>query len=98
MILYSKDGNTRFTTVPLKPLSDQICGRYCRFSSFKVFNSVHSFPVPINLYKNPKLKKPGFKIINSDILIVPRVEHQALSSMLRGSVEVTLTVPLRFNH
>ena len=81
-----KDGNARFTTIPLKPLSDQICGRYCRFSSFKVFNSVHSFPVPINLYKNPKLKKPGFKIINSDILIVPlsiRLCHLCLEDQLK---------------
>ena len=26
-----KNGNARFTIVPLKPLSDQKCGRYCRF-------------------------------------------------------------------
>ena len=30
-----KDGNTQFTTVPLKPLSDKKCGRYFRFSKFK---------------------------------------------------------------
>ena len=30
-----KDGNPLFKTVPLKPLSDQNCGRYCNFSSFK---------------------------------------------------------------
>ena len=34
-----KDGNARFTTVSLKPLSDQQCGRYC---PFKVFNSDNS--------------------------------------------------------
>ena len=28
----SKDGNARFTTVPLKPLSDQHCQGYSRFS------------------------------------------------------------------
>ena len=35
-----------FTTATFKPLSDQNCGRYLRFSSFKVFSSdnfLHSF-------------------------------------------------------
>ena len=27
-----KDGNARFTTSLLKPLSDELCGKYCRFS------------------------------------------------------------------
>ena len=30
-----KNGNVRFTSVPLKLLSDQYCGRYCRFSGFR---------------------------------------------------------------
>ena len=29
-----KDSKVRFTTVPLKTLSDQLYGRYCRFSRF----------------------------------------------------------------
>jgi len=29
-----KDSKVRFTTVPLKPLFDQLYGRYCRFSRF----------------------------------------------------------------
>ena len=32
-----------FTTVPFKPLSDQKYGRYCRFSSLKVFSSDNYF-------------------------------------------------------
>ena len=28
-----KDDNARLTRVPLKPLSDHLCGRYCRFSN-----------------------------------------------------------------
>ena len=31
-----KDGNARLTTIPLNPLSDLKCGRYCNFS--KVFS------------------------------------------------------------
>ena len=27
-----KDGNALFTTVPLKHLADQFCGRFCQFS------------------------------------------------------------------
>ena len=36
----SKVGNGRFTTVPLKPWSDQKCGRHRRFLTKKVFISV----------------------------------------------------------
>ena len=32
-----EDGNTLFTKVPLKPLSDQQCGRYCGLKGLKVF-------------------------------------------------------------
>ena len=28
-----KYNNARFKTVPLKPINDQLCGRYCRFLS-----------------------------------------------------------------
>jgi len=35
-IIYD-DGNTLFTKVPLKPLSDQQCGRYCGLKGLKVF-------------------------------------------------------------
>ena len=31
----SKAGNACFTKMPFKPLADQYCGRYCRFSSLK---------------------------------------------------------------
>ena len=37
-----KDGNPRFTTLPLKPLSDQKCGRYRRFPR-KLFVCVRFF-------------------------------------------------------
>ena len=33
--LLCRYGNARFTTLPLKPLFDQECGRYCRCSSLK---------------------------------------------------------------
>jgi len=33
-----KDSNAQFTTVPLKPLSDQKCGRYRRFIYLKSVN------------------------------------------------------------
>ena len=29
-----KEGQVQFTTIPLKPFSNQYCGRYCRFSGF----------------------------------------------------------------
>ena len=38
-----KDENFRKTTVSLKPLYDQWCGRYGCFSVFKVFNSDNSY-------------------------------------------------------
>ena len=31
--------------VPLKALSDQKCGRYCRFSTLKMFNSRMKIPI-----------------------------------------------------
>ena len=37
-----RDFYARFTTVPLKPLSDQQCGMYCCLLGLKVFNSVPS--------------------------------------------------------
>jgi len=55
-----KDGNARYTTVPLKALSDDKCGRYCHFSRFK------SVPSLILLEMRKSLLKRNFKMkVNS---------------------------------
>ena len=59
--LSCKDGNARFRTVPLKPLSDQKCERYCRFSRFKGFHcdDYHAFfcsNAQVTFVEKPQLK------------------------------------------
>ena len=53
-----KDGNARFTTVPLKRYSDQKCERYTRFSDSKLFRWVS----PLNLISEHFRRESANKI------------------------------------
>jgi len=50
-----KDGKVQFTTVLLKPLSDQQCGG-CSFKGLKVFDFEYSFIISCSCKENPHLK------------------------------------------
>ena len=60
-----KDGNARFTTVPLKPLSDQRCGSIVVFLDLKVFKSDNSDMSFYSRYEQATcIMKPQLKIIS----------------------------------
>ena len=58
-----KDGNVRFTTVPLKSLSDQLYERYCRFSRIKSFNSKIIYVSAVEM-RNSQFSKEKTNFLN----------------------------------
>ena len=83
-----KDENARFTTVPLKLLSNQKCGRYRLFLTRKVFN-FDVFSSASNKQERHKIEDIKFILYQTKILRV--LLYQILSLPL----EITLTVPLK---
>ena len=71
-----KDGNVTFTTVPSRPLSDQLSGRYCRFSMFKcLILKIPTYRLfcgrssqKVTFIEKPQLKKSVVKMFNIDVL------------------------------
>ena len=94
--------NARFTTVPLKPLSDRKCGRYSRFSRFKVLSFDYFFIFYCS--RNARftcLEKPQFKIINFQSFKCWYCIHTWSGKGCKGTVvnramEGYLKLPLQF--
>ena len=71
-----KDGNVTFTTVPSRPLSDILSGRYCRFSMFKcLILKIPTYRLfcgrssqKVTFIEKPQLKKSVVNIFNIDVL------------------------------
>ena len=70
------------------------------FKSFYLFS--YSRNAELTFVENPQLKKISFIIIKSDInsylIIQSFSEYRELSSLHGWSLEITLTVPLRYAH
>ena len=77
--LSCKHANVPFTSIPLKPLSDRNCGKYCRFSVIE-FNSDNSFLIVIK--EKPQLKIISYKNYKHWYLIHIDHVHQMLRLLL----------------
>ena len=68
-----KDGNARFTTIPLKPLSDQVFVRYQCFGFFKLFIFICGFSARKwsngETHKNKRFSSQKKMTISSTFLI-----------------------------
>ena len=81
-----KDGNARFTTIPLKPVSDKKkYKRYRRFSDSKSPLFLLISPLVFFAHDTFEEKSQSFKVT---------VLNRTLSSLHEGSLEITHTVPL----